>query len=479
MTTFDRAEADISGARVAAALAGAAASPYWLDDPGRPDALPPLRGNHTADLAVVGGGYTGLWTALLAKERDPKRKVVLFEGKRLGWAASGRNGGFCEASLTHGETNGKDRLPHEYPKLHKLGLENLREIGETVRRYGMDCDYEETGVLNVATEPHQVTELEQAAAGDSGLEFLDRKALQEEVKSPLFLAANYEREGTAIVSPAKLVWELRRVVLALGVTIYENSPVRGLEADGADGGITVKTDEGSVYAQRVALGTNAFPALIKRDRFYTVPVYDYALMTNPLTDEQLDSIGWKRRQGITDLNNRFHYSRQVTDADGRTRILYGGYDAVYNYGGRIKKEYDQRDETFEKLAAHFIATYPQLEGLGFSHKWGGVIDTCTRFFSFFDTEHNGRVAHAAGFTGLGVGATRYAANVLLDLLSGEETERTRMDFVKKKPLPFPPEPFASFGAKVSLSEMARADRNEGKRGLWLKTMDAVGLGFDS
>ncbi|PPG27024.1 FAD-binding oxidoreductase [Pseudoclavibacter sp. RFBB5] len=477
MTTFDRAEAEISEERIAASLAGAKATTYWLDDPARPAASPPLRSNHTADLVIVGGGYTGLWTALLAKERDPKRKIMLLEGKRLGWAASGRNGGFCEASLTHGESNGKDRLPHEYSKLEALGLENLREIGETVKRYSMDCDYEETGVLNVATEPHQVAELEQAAVGDSGLEFLDRKTLQQEVASPLFLAANYEREGTALVNPAKLVWELRRVVLGMGVAIFENTPVRSLEADG--GGITVTTDEGSIYAQRVALGTNAFPALIKRDRFYTVPVYDYVLMTNPLSDEHLESIGWKRRQGITDLNNRFHYSRLVTDADGRIRILYGGYDAVYNYGGRIKQEYDQRPETFEKLAAHFIATYPQLEGLGFSHKWGGVIDTCTRFFSFFDTEFDGRVAHAAGFTGLGVGATRYAANVLLDLLSGEETERTRMDFVKKKPLPFPPEPFASIGAKVSLAEMARADRNEGKRGLWLKTMDAVGLGFDS
>ncbi|MBF4550915.1 NAD(P)/FAD-dependent oxidoreductase [Pseudoclavibacter sp. VKM Ac-2888] len=477
MTTFDRAEAEISEERVAASLAGAKATTYWLDDPGRPEALPPLRGNHTADLVIVGGGYTGLWTALLAKERDPKRKVVLLEGQRVGWAASGRNGGFCEASLTHGASNGKDRLPHEFAKLQALGLENLREIGDTVKRYSMDCDYEETGVLRVATEPHQVTELEDEAVGDSGVEFFDRQQVQAEAASPLYLAGAYEREGTSLVNPAKLVWELRRVVLGMGVAIFENTPVRSLDADG--GGITVGTDEGSVYAQRVALGTNAFPALIKRDRFYTVPVYDYVLMTNPMSDEQLESIGWKRRQGITDLNNRFHYSRLVTDADGRTRILYGGYDAVYNYGGRIKKEYDQRPETFEKLAAHFIATYPQLEGLGFSHKWGGVIDTCTRFFSFFDTEYDGRVAHAAGFTGLGVGATRYAANVLLDLLSGEETERTRMDFVKKKPLPFPPEPFASFGAKVSLAEMARADRNEGKRGLWLKTMDAVGLGFDS
>ena len=475
-TTFELAEELADTARLREQLASAEPEPYWLDDPARPAPLPRLEADVETDLAIVGGGYSGLWTALLAKERDPDRRVVLLEGRRIAWAASGRNGGFCEPSLTHGSSNGKSRLPHEFDRLEELGRENLREIGETIARYGMDCDWEETGLLQAATAPHHVDWLRESAE-EHGARFLDREAMQAEVHSPIFQAGLFEPTGAALVNPAKLAWELRRVCLDLGVEIHEYTHVRSIRSDATS--VTLTTTHGSVVAKHVALGTNVFKALIPSARKYTVPVYDYALMTNPLSAEQLESLGWKGRQGISDLDNRFHYSRLTTDANGSTRILYGGYDAVYNYGGRVEPRFDQREESFLKLAAHFAHTYPQLADLGFSHKWGGAIDTCGRFFSFFETAHGGKVAHAAGFTGLGVGATRYGANVMLDLLSGTPTERTTMDFVQKKPTPFPPDPLAFIGARISLSEMARADRNEGKRGLWLRTMDAVGLGFDS
>ena len=163
-TFYDRAEEEIPAARIDAALAGASPTPYWLDDPSRPESLPPLRGPVTADLAVVGGGYTGLWTALLAKERDPDRSVVLLEGNRIGWAASGRNGGFCEASLTHGSANGQKHLPEETELLGKLGLQNLDEIEQTLARYGIDAGFERTGTLSVATEEHHVAWLREEAA---------------------------------------------------------------------------------------------------------------------------------------------------------------------------------------------------------------------------------------------------------------------------------------------------------------------------
>ena len=167
----------------------------------------------------------------------------------------------------------------------------------------------------------------------------------------------------------------------------------------------------------------------------TVPVYDYALMTEPLTDEQLEAIGWKERQGIGDMANQFHYYRLSKD----NRILFGGYDAIYYAGREVKEAYEDREETFRKLASHFFTTFPQLEGLRFSHKWGGAIDSSTQFCTFFGTARKGRVAYAAGFTGLGVGSTRFAADVMLDLLAGQETERTRLEMVRKRPLPFPPE----------------------------------------
>ncbi|WP_327332155.1 FAD-dependent oxidoreductase [Streptomyces anulatus] len=466
--------------RTAAArsIAGAKPVSYWLDDPAKPDALPALTGDEHTDLLVIGGGYSGLWTALIAKERDPDRDVVLIEGHEVGWAASGRNGGFCAASLTHGLANGVERWPDDIAELEELGERNLDAIEAAVARYGIDCEFERTGEIDVATEPHQLQELREwheeiVGLGITGVDFLDRDALRAEVDSPTFLGGLWDRRGVAMLHPAKLAWGLKRACLELGVRIHEHT--RGLDLVRSGSGMAVRTPYGRVFARRVALGTNIFPSLVKRIRPYTVPVYDYALMTEPLTPEQLTSIGWKGRQGLGDSANQFHYFRLSAD----NRILWGGYDAIYPYGGRLSADLDQRPETFLKLAEQFFTCFPQLSGLNFSHAWGGAIDTCSRFTAFFGTAHQGRVAYAAGFTGLGVGSTRFGADVMLDLLSGEETERTRLDMVRSKPMPFPPEPFAWAGIEITKRSLAHADSNGGHRNLWLRAMDKLGLGFDS
>ncbi|MCP1427864.1 glycine/D-amino acid oxidase-like deaminating enzyme [Microbacterium foliorum] len=441
---------------------------FWLDDVERPE-HPALSGTVNADLAIVGGGYAGLWTAVRAKERDPDRRVVLLEASRIAWAASGRNGGFCEASLTHGHENGLTRWPDEIDRLEELGRENLDGIEQTVSRYSLDVDFERTGQLAVAVEPHQVEWLREEEG------FLDRDAVQAEVHSDTFLAGAWDREGSALVHPAKLGLELARVAVELGVEIYEHSLVRALEGDGAGPVTLVTRGGGRVVADAVALGTNVFPSLLKRNRLMTVPVYDYVLMTEPLTDDQLASIGWSNRQGLADSANQFHYYRLTAD----NRILFGGYDAVYHFGGKVRPEYEDRMESHRKLASHFFTTFPQLEGLRFTHRWAGAIDSSSRFCAFFGTARRGRVAYATGFTGLGVGAARFAADVMLDKLSGEPTERTELAMVREKPIPFPPEPLASIGVNLVRAAMDRADHNEGRRNLFLKTLDAVGMGFDS
>ncbi|MFF2330524.1 MULTISPECIES: NAD(P)/FAD-dependent oxidoreductase [unclassified Streptomyces] len=451
---------------------------FWLDDPGKPEALPALTGDEHCDLLVIGGGYSGLWTALIAKERDPERDVVLIEGHEVGWAASGRNGGFCAASLTHGLPNGLERWPDEIEKLEELGRRNLDAIEEAVARYSIDCEFERTGEIDVATEPHQLEELQEwhqeaERHGFTGMELLDRDALRAEIDSPTFLGGLWDRHGVAMLHPAKLAWGLKRACLNLGVRMYEHT--RGLELARSTTGMAVRTPYGRVFARRVALGTNIFPSLVKRVRPYTVPVYDYALMTEPLTEDRLASIGWKNRQGLGDSANQFHYFRLSAD----NRILWGGYDAVYPYGGRLSAGLDQRPETFLKLAGQFFDCFPQLAGVRFSHAWGGAIDTCSRFSAFFGTAHQGRVAYAAGYTGLGVGATRFGADVMLDLLAGEQNERTALDMVRSKPMPFPPEPFAWAGIELTKWSLARADSRGGHRNLWLRTMDRLGLGFDS
>lgn len=460
------------------ALAEAKPVPYWLDDPARPEPLPALVGAVSCDLAVVGGGYSGLWTALRAKERDPSLDVVLVEAGRVGGAASGRNGGFCAASVTHGLGNGLDRWPDEIAELERLGRENLDGIEKAVARYGIDCDFERTGELHVATEPYQVEYLheEAAAAEELGRRpvLLDAGAVRAEVDSPTYLGALWDRDGAAMVHPAKLAWGLREACLSLGVRIYEGTAVKSVREEG-DRLLRLRTPYGGITARRVALGTGVFPPLLKRLKHFLVPVYDYALMTEPLTAAQLASVGWRNRQGIGDSANQFHYYRLTAD----NRILWGGYDAIYHYGNRIGAELEQRPETFAVLARHFFETFPQLEGLRFTHSWGGVIDTCSRFCAFYGTGFGGRLAYAAGYTGLGVGATRFGADVMLDLLAGEETERTRLDMVRTKPLPFPPEPFRYVGIELTRRSLARADLDRGRRNLWLRTLDRLGLGFDS
>ncbi|MFF3007503.1 NAD(P)/FAD-dependent oxidoreductase [Kitasatospora sp. NPDC057940] len=461
----------------ARALSDARPTPFWLEDPGRPAALPALVGDTTCDLLVVGGGYSGLWTALIAKERDPSLDVVLVEGNEVGWAASGRNGGFCAASLTHGFGNGLQRWPAELAQLERLGAANLDGIEATLKRYGIDAEWERTGEIDVATQPHQVEELHEIAEAVARYGFditvLDADELRAEVDSPTFLGGLWDKEGVAMVHPAKLAWGLRDACLGQGVRIFEHTRATDLREYGS--GMAVRTPYGRVFARRVALGTNVFPSLVKRVRPFVVPVYDYALMTEPLSDEQLAAIGWRGRQGLGDSANKFHYFRLSAD----NRILWGGYDAVYHYGGHVRHEYDQRPETFRTLANHFFRCFPQLEGLRFTNAWGGAIDTCSRFSAFFDTAYRGKVAYAAGYTGLGVGATRFGAEVMLDLLSGERTERTSLDMVRSKPLPFPPEPVRWAGIEITTRSLERADRNGGHRNLWLRTLDRMGLGFDS
>ncbi|GIH74971.1 NAD(P)/FAD-dependent oxidoreductase [Planobispora longispora] len=459
------------------ALTDAERKPYWLDSTAKPEPQPRLFGNTTADLAVVGGGFSGLWTALMAKERDPSLDVVLLEGRRIGWAASGRNGGFAMATLTHGIANGLERWPEEISTLEHMGLRNLDEIGETVTRYGIDCGYERTGELHVATEPWQLEEMHESAqvARELGVRFdvMDAGQVRAEVNSPTYAGGMWERDGCAMLDPARLAWGLRQACLDLGVRIYERTPVRSVKDVPA--GLDLLTPYGTVKAAKVALGTGVFQPLLRRLKHFLVPVYDYALMTEPLSAEQLASVGWHNRQGVGDSANQFHYYRLTSD----NRILWGGYDAVYYNGGKIKPEYEQRDETFVKLAEHFFTTFPQLSGLRFSHRWGGIIDTCSRFSAFYGQSHGGRLAYAVGYTGMGVGATRFGANVMLDMLSGRRTERTELRMVREKPVPFPPEPIRSAGIQMTRWSIAQADLNQGRRNLWLRTLDKMGLGFDS
>jgi glycine/D-amino acid oxidase-like deaminating enzyme len=451
---------------------------YWLDeDPLEPMPHPSLVGDVTADLCIVGAGYTGLWTALLAKEANPDREVVLVEQRETGAGASGRNGGFCSYSLTHGFMNGYSRFKDEMAIIERLGRENLDAIEATISKYAIQCDFEWNGELRVAVEDWQMNGIKEEAElrnsfGDN-VELLSQEQVQARIKSPIYRGALWDPDGTALVDPARLVWGLERACIGLGVKIFENSHVDRLER--TDSGMIVYTQYGSVYATKVALATNVFKSLIKRAHKYVIPVYDFQLVTEPLSAEQLESIGWSDREGLSDAGNQFHYYRLTKDNE----ILWGGYDAIYNFRGKVRLEYETDAQTYAHLAEAFLETFPQLKGIKFTHGWGGAIDTCSRFSPFWGTAYKGRVAYVLGYTGLGVGSTRFGAQVMLDLLDGVDNERTQLRMVRTKPMPFPPEPFRFIFIRLTQWSINKADENNGKRNLWLKLLDSLGLGFDS
>jgi glycine/D-amino acid oxidase-like deaminating enzyme len=458
------------------AIADVKLMPFWLDDKDRPGNAQPLTQAITCDLVVVGAGFTGLWTALQAKQADPNLDVVLLEAGETAIGASGRNGGFMSSSLTHSFQNGLNRWPRELAQLVRLGQQNLNEIEETIRQFNVDCDYIRSGEINIATEPYQIEELreevEQVAQYGIRAEFLDQEQLRAKVNSSTYLAGIHELD-VAMVNPARLAWGLRRVCMERGVRLFEGTQVRAL-GEKRDS-IILKTPQGEVESKKVALATNAFPPLLKRLSFYVVPVYDYVLTSEPLSNAQRESIGWNGREGLSDNGNQFHYYR--TTADGR--ILWGGYDAIYYRNDQINPALENSPASFARLAEHFFQTFPQLTGLRFTHAWGGVIDTCSRYTAFWGKACHGKVAYSLGYTGLGVGASRFGARVMLDLLENKKTERTELQMVRSKPFPFPPEPLRSPIINFTRWSLAQADKNSGKRNLWLKTLDALGLGFDS
>jgi len=460
----------------------ATATSYWLRDPAPADAAdPPLVAGerHEVDIAIVGGGFTGLWTALSLTDTDPGLRVVVLEMETVAFGASGRNGGFCEASLTHGLANGIRHFPEDLERLEREGIENLQALIAFTREHGIDCDLEETGTIAFADQAYQVDEfrawVDEAAEYGEDLIFLDREAAQAEVHSPLWQAGLYRPPGRDImVDPVKLCRGLARVARERGVRIHERTRVTGLQRRA--GGVLVSTAGGAtMIAAQVVVATSAYSGWLRRLSSVFVPVYDYALVSAPLTPDQRASIGWSGRQGLSDANNQFHYFRLTAD----DRILWGGYDAVHYFGSRVDPALDRRPQTFERLEAQFVRAFPQLAGLGFPYRWGGAIDTTSRFTVTFGQTMGGRVTYALGYTGLGVGASRWAAGVVRDFILRPNEDRLRLRMVDSAPVPFPPEPLRSVAVETVRRELDRADRNQGRRGIILQTLDALGIGFDS
>ncbi len=458
--------------RAKTALRDVTLFPYWLDSADAPPVEPQLIGRAEADLLIVGGGFTGLWAAILAKEADPARKVMLIEADRVAYGASGRPGAIVSTSVMHGLSNALRVFPNDLEALEDMGRDNVAGFVETIDRHGIDCHQEWNGELTVAIGEARVDdvrheyELHEQYGHDAVL--LDTAAVRAEVASPLFAAGVWSRKNSGTVHPARLAWGLKAAALRLGVRLHELTPLKRVEDRGSR--LEVVTRDGTISTPKMLLATNAFAEGHRNIKRRVAMVRDRIVMTEPLSDEQMGRIGWRNRQGIYDTRTQLNYMRLTRD----NRILFGGR-LGYFYDGDPDPEPDRRPQIYERLAEAFFATFPQLDDIRFTHAWSGPIALTTRMAVHFQHYYGGKAIYAGGYSGFGVSASRFGADIGLSLLDDIDRPACRMTFAATMPDWIPPEPFRFLGARLTMYAMDTADEKGGWRHAWLRFVTRLGF----
>lgn len=413
---------------------------WWLESlPGGIAPNPPLETRKSVDVAIIGGGYTGLSAGFHLKQLCPDMDVRLVESDVCGYGASGRNGGF---SMTlFGLTKGITRLRFDDRKARQAHIymeQAVDYLHEVITRNAIACDYERSGYLLVGTSPAQVRRIEHdfrimACWGMGGVERWDRQRLAAEFNTDFFKLGWYEPR-CGILNPAKLARGLKTLAESRGVRIYEQSPVTRFERK-PGGGFMVRTDKGVLHSRYLVLATNAYSIAFPRLRQLQYPVFTHIVMTEPLSPQQMKAIGWQRRAGIEDARDLIHYFRLTAD----NRIVMGGGDVTIGYAADLDKDLNAR--TFAHLKRHVIEVFPQLEGIRFTHQWGGPVSVTVDLAPVIGYLGEGRDAiFSLGCIGHGVSMTTLNGRTIAELIAGRQTERTRMFFVGRKTIPWPPGP---------------------------------------
>lgn len=437
---------------------------FWLESIGKRPPRRPWRGDDKVDVAVVGGGFTGISTALHIKERQPELRVAVLEGNTVAWGASGRNAGFSMTlfGLELGITAfrfGKARAKEADDYMVKA-VEYTRKL---VRQHDIDCDYEEQGMVTVATNPNQYKRLYKQfeLAQKLGLhdtEWCDGPRVREWVDSPTYLGGWHD-PLCALLNPAKLAVGMAAAAEAAGVDIFEYSPVAALHP-----GPTVTLEIGSagavagtVRADRVVLATNAFTSAFPQLRRTQAPVHTYIVLTEPLTDKQIEAIGWRKRIGVEDGRNLIHYYRLTPD----NRLLMGGHDIAYYYGNRT--DGDHSPAIAERIQDHVRWTFPALADVKFTHHWGGPISVSLDMVPVIG-RLGGNVFYSVGCMGHGVSLTQLNGRTLADLVLDTPSELTDAFFVGRKVVPLPPEPLRFPVIQAIANVFRLQDRWDARRG---------------
>ena len=405
----------------------------------------PLQGEIEVDVAIVGGGFTGLSSAYHIKTAEPNLKVALLESEVIGFGASGRNGGFNMTLFGLTLSITALRFSKQKAKEAQLYMERAVDyLRDLVVELGIDCDYEHPGFLRVATSEKYkkriLHEMELAhKLGLEGIEWLDEAQTQEQVKSPLYIGAWWEPR-CGILNPAKLSWGWADVIRPLGVEIYENSPVA--EITRQNGRVRLATPNGSVRADKVVMATNAWSHFFKELKRKQVPVWTHIVMTEPLTEKHFKEIGWQNRQGIEDARNLVHYYRPTVD----NRLVMGGRDVSLSYGQDMDQ--DLNPVTFEGLKDDVRELFPALKDIQFTHEWGGPVSVPLDMAPAIGFAGDKNVVYSLGTVGHGVSMTQLNGRTVADLILEKKTDLTDVFFVNRRTIPWPPQPLRSLAIKA-------------------------------
>ncbi|GHH88501.1 FAD-dependent oxidoreductase [Streptomyces sulfonofaciens] len=438
---------------------------FWLD--ALADRLvprDPLPGDRDADIAIVGAGYTGLWTAYYLHAIDPTLRVVVLDAAYAGFGASGRNGGWCSAlfptsTARIARASGRDQAIALYRAL----CATVDEVGAVTAREGIDCDYAKGGSVTLARTAPQLHRARAEARGehalgltDEDLRLLDADEARAMVGACSVLGGLYTPHCAAI-QPAKLVRGLADRLVANGVTLHEQTPVTEIRprADGSPGGEVV-TAHGRVRADVVVRATEGYTATLRGERRTLAPVYSLMLVTEPLAEDTWNRIGLRERQTFSDERHLIIYGQRTADG----RIAFGGRGAPYHYGSRIAARHDQHASVHGALRRTLVGLFPELHDVRVDRTWGGVLGVPRDWYASVGLDRTRGLAWAGGYVGDGVGTSNLAGRTLADLITGRDTELTRLPWVGHRSPRWEPEPLRWLGVNAGLRLMTAADVEE-------------------
>ena len=409
---------------------------FWLATYGDYLPNPALPGDLKVDIAIIGGGFTGLSAAYNLRKDDQGLSVVVLEGEVVGFGASGRNGGFSMTLFGLEPAVTKAIFGHQRTvEAHRYMERAVDYVDELIKEHNIQSDYWYPGFLRAATTPGYVKRIQHdleilTSMGITGISWIDSDQIKNEVNSPRFLGGWWEpRSG--LLNPAKQVRELKRLAIQSGAQVYENTPVLEIHRDGV---LTLTTPNGKVTAKKVIFATNGYSHLFPQLKRKQVPAFTHMVVTEPLSQAQLEPIGWKNRQGLEDARNLVHYFRLTID----NRITMGGSDVSLAYGGDM--EHDLNSHTFADLERDIIWIFPHLKGIQITHRWGGPVSVPLDMAPAIGYLGDQRAIYSLGCVGHGVSMTHLNGRTLADLALERKSDLTDVWFVNRRMIPWPPEP---------------------------------------